>query len=121
LDGIWLSPSVRLTVSTKEKKLGPLTLAIPEPGVAGSVKLVDARGKPIPGGRLAVARPEGPLAKALWPAWFTADGAGVVRLPPLEAGTHQLRLPGGAKTQTLVIPALTDPRAKAPEVRLVVE
>ena len=50
----------------------------------------------------------------------TADGAGVIHLPCLEAGVHKLRLRGASQEHFLEVPALSA-AAKPIEVRLVLE
>jgi hypothetical protein len=99
--------------------LAPLTLDIGAPGPASVVRLVDARGTPVCRAVAAIARPEGPLAALLWPAEFTSDGAGVLHIPPLEAGTHKFRIRGAAEEELLVIPSLSDHGAKPIERRVV--
>jgi hypothetical protein len=120
MDGIWLSSSVLLTVKAGDKPK-PLTLAIGEPGPASEIRLVDRRGKPILDRTLSVVRPAGPLTDRLWPARLAADGAGLIRLPPLETGTHKLRIEGVAKEQSLVVPSLADSHGRPVELRVVVE
>ncbi len=110
MDGIWLSHAVRLTVKADAAEPEALTLDIGEPGASSVLELVHRDGKPAPGATARVTRPEGPLTDLLWPAEFTADGAGVVHIPPLEAGSHKVRAPGAAEDQTLDAPALRDRR-----------
>jgi hypothetical protein len=121
MDGIWLSPAVRLTVTADGVPREPLTLNIGEPGAAGVLKLVNRHGEPARGIEATVVRPDGPLAAELWPAHFTSDGAGVLNLPPLEAGTHRLHFKGFAKVHSLVIPPLSETRGRPTERRVVVE
>jgi hypothetical protein len=82
--------------------------------------LVDAKGRPARGARVTVARPAGPLAERLWPGAFTADGAGALLLPPLEAGEHRVTA-GRAKGHNLTVPRLSDRPGKRPATRIVVE
>ena len=108
MDNIWLSPSIRVIVSDRAAKSESLTLDIGRPGPAATVKIVDQAGKPVPDVKATVARPEGPLADMLWPRDFTSDGAGVLHIPPLEAGTHRLQVQGAAKEQIFTISPLAD-------------
>jgi protocatechuate 3,4-dioxygenase beta subunit len=121
MDGIWLSRAVRLTVKPGAAPPEALTLDIGEPGPASVLELVRRDGKPVPGGTATVVRPEGPLTDLLWPAEFTADGAGAIRIPPLEAGGHKVRVTGAAGEQMLEIPALLDAQAEPMKARVVVE
>jgi hypothetical protein len=93
MDDIWLSSSVPLTVDTDGVRAESLKLDIGRPGRPSIVRCTDRNGKPIVGMQVELDRPAGPLTKLLWPATFTSDGAGVVNLPPLEAGDHVLRVP----------------------------
>jgi hypothetical protein len=61
------------------------------------------------------------LTDLFWPAEFIADGAGVIHIPPLEVGTHKVRVKGAAENQTLEIPALLDAEAKPVNLRVVGE
>jgi hypothetical protein len=105
LDGIWLSRSVRLTVGPTAPEQ-PLTLDVGTPGRASVIRLTSRQGQPVRGVQATVERPEGPLAEALWPARLVADGAGVIHVPPLEAGTHKVRIGRATGTTTLTIPPL---------------
>ncbi len=120
MDGIWLSPSVRLVVGP-DINPNPLTLNIGEPGAAPSLELVDTRGKPAVGAVVTVNRPQGPLSDRLWPPRFTADGAGMLHLPPLEAGLHQIQLRGKAQRHKITVPQLSIAGAKRPMSRIVVK
>jgi hypothetical protein len=109
LDGIWLSWSVRLTVGPTAPEQ-PLTLDVGTPGRASVLRLTSRQGQPVRAVQATVERPEGPLAEALWPATFTADGAGVIHVPPLEAGMHKVRVGRATGATTLTIPPLASPR-----------
>jgi hypothetical protein len=93
MDDIWLSSSVSLVVKPDGVESEPLALDIGRPGVRSVIRCVDRAGKPVAGIQVELQRPTGPLAKVLWPVTFTADGAGILNLPPLEAGRHTLRVP----------------------------
>jgi hypothetical protein len=121
MDGIWLSRAVRLTIKPDAAPTEALTLDIGEPGAPSILELVHRDGAPVRGGTATVVRPKGPLTDLLWPAEFTADGAGVIQIPPLEVGSHTVRVKGAAEEQTLVIPSLLDAQAKPVKVRVVVE
>jgi hypothetical protein len=108
---------VRLSVSAGDRR--ELTLRIGEPGPGSVIEVVDGRGKPA-NAWVEVERPRGPLTERLWPASFAPDGAGLVRLPPLEARKHRVKLRGG-KEQWLTVPALAGPRARPARLRLVAE
>ncbi len=120
MDNIWLSPSVRLKVSAAAK-MEPLTLDIGQPGPATTLRVVNPAGKPLPDVKATVARPEGPLADMLWPREFTSDGAGVLHIPPLEAGTHRLQVRGAAKERLLTVPPLADVNAVEVEPPVIVK
>ena len=91
LDGIWLSRSVALVVSTEgETKVPALTIAQPAGGATVIVTTVD--GQPAPGVQIEILRPDGPARDATWPAAFITDGAGRVHVPALEIGEHVVRL-----------------------------
>jgi hypothetical protein len=107
MDGIWLSPSVRLNVDAKSEPPQHLTLDIGEPGPPSVIRVVDKQGKPVPGVEATVVRPAGPLAETLWPMHFESDGAGVINIPPLEAGTHRARIHGAPIEYSLVVPPLS--------------
>jgi hypothetical protein len=107
LDEIWLSPSV--TVRVADRDPAPVHLAIAAPGAPLVVHLEDRSDKPVIGGSIAVARPDGPLAEALWPRVWTADGAGIVFIPTLEAGPHTLRSLNSARPTPVQVPALPAP------------
>ena len=70
----------------------PLDLNIPQPCGPVVVKVLDSAGHPVTGLPLTVDRPAGPLAELDWPSDFTTDGAGVVYLPALEAGSHRVHI-----------------------------
>jgi hypothetical protein len=121
MDGIWLSRRIRLTVKPDGISPETLPLDVGEPGAPSVLELVHRDGTPVRGGTAKVIRPEGPLTDLLWPKEFTADGAGVVQIPPLEVGSHKVRVRGAAEEQTLVIPSLLDAQAKPVKVRVVAE
>jgi hypothetical protein len=119
MDDIWLSAAQRLTVGGTAAPPGPMTLDVGEPGVASLLTVVGRDGKPKLNATATVVRPAGPLADKLWPARFTADGASIVHLPPLEAGRHTVRITGSDKDVDIVVPPLSDGRARPVEVRVV--
>jgi hypothetical protein len=121
MDGIWLSRAAPLIIKPDAAPTEALTLDIGEPGAPSILELVHRDGAPVRGGTATVVRPKGPLTDLLWPAEFTADGAGVIQIPPLEVGSHTVRVKGAAEEQTLVIPSLLDAQAKPVKVRVVVE
>ena len=86
-DGIWLSPTQTLTVHASAT-LPEIMLDIPLPGQAVDLQLTDAKGNPMPGAEVTISRPDGPLTDAVWPATFTADGAGDLHLEGLNAGSE---------------------------------
>jgi hypothetical protein len=94
-------------VDAKSEPPQHLALDIGEPGPPSVIRVVDKQGKPLPGVKATIARPEGPLAEALWPPHFESDGAGVINIPPLEAGTHRVKIDGAQKEYSLVIPPLS--------------
>lgn len=112
MDDIWLSPSIRMTLKPGMDADKPLSLDIGRPGRPSILELVRADGKPARGAVVAVVRPPGPLTDRLWPMEFTSDGAGAIALPPLEVGTHKLRVKGMSAEETLQIPALTEASAQ---------
>ena len=91
-DGIWLSGTQTVTVSTQD--LPELTLDIAPPGVPVILRLEDRQGKPQTGQEVRIARPNGPLTGEIWPALLTSDGAGILRVDGLEAGHHLMTIPG---------------------------
>lgn len=113
LDGIWLSPSVAVTVGQEPPE--PIALVIPPPGGPVLVRLTPA---PPPGRQVAltVDRPEGPLRDRLWNVALTPDGAGVVRIPALEAGRHTIRV--GDVQAEVEVPALSESAAQPVETTL---
>jgi hypothetical protein len=94
MDDIWLSTAVSVVVDADEVRSEPLILDMGRPGVPSVVRCVDPDSKPVVGCRVELLRPPGPLTEALWPIIFRSDGAGVVNLPPLEAGEHSFRVIG---------------------------
>lgn len=112
LDGIWLSPSVEFVAG--EKALEPVTLTIAEPGGPVLVKLTGQRQRQPE--KLTVNRPEGPLRERLWPKFLTPDGAGVVRIPALEAGKHLVRV-GNVEKEVTVLP-LEESKGRPVEIEL---
>lgn len=96
-DGIWLSPTLPLTVSDAQATVGnsppplsPLTLDIAPPGAPVVLHLAGA-----PGQTVRLDRPPGPLTDELWPVTVATDGAGDLRLEGLEAGRHTVRPTSG--------------------------
>jgi hypothetical protein len=118
LDDVWLSPSVG--VSVPDQSVQALTLAIPAPGGSAIVKVMGADGKPVPGRRVTIERPVGPLSARLWPAEFTTDGAGEAYIPALEAGRHTLRAEGSDAAK-VEIPPLPVERPAEVQLRLPAE
>ncbi len=105
LDGIWLSETKKLVVpATDGPQVLELNLDIGEPGPPSTVELVDDQGKPQPALEMVLHRPDGPLTRHLWPDRLTADPAGVVNVPPLEAGDHRFTV--GGTDYRLTVPAL---------------
>lgn len=94
MDGIWLSKPISLTIDAAQPKLPPLDLDIGAPGKPTLVRCIDGRGMPVVGVRAALVLPLGPLAEKLLPSQYQSDGAGAIHLPPLEAGTHVLKIDG---------------------------
>jgi hypothetical protein len=105
LDGIWFSSAFMIEVPSAGK-LKPLTLDI-SPGGALIVRIVDKNGAPAIGVPLKISRPEGPLADSLWPADLETDGAGIVRIPALEVGMHEVTV-SSSKPHQINIPPLKD-------------
>ncbi|MDB5307824.1 MAG: Carboxypeptidase regulatory-like protein [Gemmataceae bacterium] len=119
LDDIWLSAAKLVTV--KPGTAGPveLDLDVGEPGLPGVIELVDPAGKPRPGLEVTLHRPPGPLTRALWPDKLQADGAGVVQVPPLEAGKHRITIRG--VDREWVVPALAANPVERVKGRIVIE
>ena len=108
MDKIWLSSSVRLTVGPNAASVKPILLDIGSPGPGIVMRVVDSTGKPLPDVRATIIRPAGPLADMLWPDHFASDGAGVLRIPPLEVGTHRVQVLGAATDRLILVPPLAD-------------
>lgn len=108
MDGIWLSPGVKINIRAEVLEVPPLVLDIGEPGVPSIVKCVRADGTPAVGIQATIARLAGPLADQLWPGRLVADGAGNLLVPPLEVGNHELRLDGQATGSVLSIPPVRE-------------
>jgi hypothetical protein len=105
LDGIWVSETRKVMVqATDGPKALELNLDIGEPGPPSTIELVDDQGKPRPALEVALHRPAGPLTRQLWPDRLTADPAGVVNIPPLEAGEHRITV--GGSDHRLTVPSL---------------
>ncbi len=121
MDGIWLSRSTRLTVDKETAKRPPPELDIGEPGTASIIQVVDGHGRAVAGVTATLTRPPGPLAERLWPATLTSDGAGVIHVPPLEAGTHTVHVRRATKDPALIIPPLSDRHASPVKLQTVVE
>lgn len=94
MDGIWFSKPTTRTISAAQAKLPPLDLDIGTPGRPTLVRCVDTRGAPIIGARATLTLPAGPLAEKFIPSDYRSDGAGLMHLPPLEAGPHLLKFEG---------------------------
>lgn len=107
LDDIWLSRGVRVTIGADHPPPKQLTLDIGEPGPPSVIRVVDRRGQAVPGADATVVRPDGPLAELLWSMHFESDGAGVINIPPLEAGTHRVKIHGAQAEYSLVVPPLS--------------
>jgi hypothetical protein len=102
LDGIWLSNSIELIVDPQQPT-PPLQFDIRAPGHPSSICLQNADGVIVPGATLTVDRPTGPMTT---PYILTADGAGIVHIPALEAGRQTYRTSLDKHVRTLVVPAL---------------
>ena len=111
LDDIWLSPGVRIDVKDQAAERVQ-DLDIGAPGVATVVQCVDAGGKPVAGAKAKVQRPAGPLSEQLWNLEFVADAAGVMHIPPLEAGEHVLLFEGQAGEQRFTVAPIVDKNAE---------
>ncbi|MEX2139259.1 MAG: carboxypeptidase-like regulatory domain-containing protein [Pirellulales bacterium] len=125
MDGIWLSSNASLVVEADGVRSEPLTLDIGRLGVRSVIRCVDRAAKPVVGIQVDLQRPTGPLTNVLWPVTFTSDGAGILNLPPLEAGRHTLHVPSlqdSAKRSehTITIKDLT-PDLRPLELDLVVD
>jgi hypothetical protein len=117
LDDIWLSKSQ--TIHVADETLKPLALDIPSPGAPVVLRLVNSAGKPVIGELVTIERPSGPLTEVLWPHEWTSDGAGVVSIPTLEAGRHQLHAEHSSKPIEVDVPQLP---AKGPvEIKITLE
>jgi hypothetical protein len=66
--------------------------------------------------KVRVDRPAGPLHDRLWPQVFLSDGAGVARIPALEAGVHTLRV--GEQAETVTVPTLIDSGGRPVEISI---
>ncbi|HVJ84227.1 MAG TPA: carboxypeptidase-like regulatory domain-containing protein [Caulifigura sp.] len=113
LDGIWVSES-EVLISTEQPD-PPIQLTIRPPGGPVVVRVTGRDPAKTPD--LVVKRPEGPLSERLWPRSLTADGAGVIRVPALEAGTHVLRL--GDRDTIVTVPSLVESKGKPVEAEIV--
>lgn len=102
LDDVWLSRTANIEVGGGAAP-GPIALDIDPPGVGVSIRLLGFTPSLRPSPRVAIERPPGPLTERLWPGGFEPDGAGVVYLEGLEAGTHSLILSGGRR-QSFCVP-----------------
>jgi hypothetical protein len=109
LDDIWLSASVPVTVSADAETLAPIVLDIGEPGCATVVTLLDKQGRPLADVQATLERPAGPLTDRCWPTTFTSDHAGVLGIPPLEAGEHLITFPGSNAAQKWQVTKLSEP------------
>jgi protocatechuate 3,4-dioxygenase beta subunit len=114
LDDIWLSQQEEVRLSATRKKL--LTLSIPLPGAPLHIKLVNSVGDPVSGKSITIDR-TGPLS-VLWPSQWTSDSAGAIYIPTLEAGRHNIRVPGSSTPLTVDIPKLP---AKAAQIQIRVD
>jgi hypothetical protein len=118
--------TIRRVEVSADKTPASLPLDIGEPGTSAICTFVDDRGRPARGAVVSVRRPEGPLTERYWPAVFTADGAGILCLPPLEAGQHQIqvkparvnRFQDKGKEHKISVPQLADKHAREPEFRM---
>jgi hypothetical protein len=102
LDEIWLSPPEKVRVVGTTSRT--IRLAIGLPGAPIRVKFLDSAGNPVAGKSIMIDR-TGPLA-ALWPEQWTSDNAGVIYIPTLETGRHNLRVLGVAKPVAVDVPHL---------------
>jgi hypothetical protein len=107
LDRIWLSTTRAVEVGSETGETATIALDIGRPGVPSVVRCVDAAGKPVAGATFSLSRPDGPLTNRLWPPSFTADAAGLLQLPPLEAGPHFLPLPNRNARHELQVPPIS--------------
>jgi hypothetical protein len=113
MDDLWLSPAQTLEV--KAQPPAPTDFNIGGPGAPVRVRVTDEHGAALPGITVAVERPAGPLAMALWPKGFETDGAGIAWIPTLESGKHTV-LVGDVKEE-IDVPAL--PAADAVDVTII--
>jgi len=74
------------------------------PGGPVVVTVVDSAGKPVERQLVTVDRPARPLTDLDWPGDFRSDSAGVVNIPPMEAGKHTIHV--GPATVDAVVPPL---------------
>lgn len=104
MDGIWLSPSLAITVGGGRAK--PIQLDIGQPGEAVLLELADPCGAPASGVAVRIERHPGPLVKSIWPDELVSDKAGRIHLEGLEAGTHSLTVvETGARHEITIRPA----------------
>jgi hypothetical protein len=110
MDGIWLSASTEFTAGDQRPE--PIRLTIQAPGGPVLVRVSGQQdGSPV---KLRVDRPAGPLHDRHWPKFLTADGAGVVRVPALEAGKHVIRI--GDRTKVVEVQSLAESKGRPVEV-----
>src|SRR5262249_2239674 len=121
LDDIWLSASIPLVVTEKGMKKQPIRLNMAAPGGPSVVELIDAKGRPAAERRLRLVRPSGPLTDELWPMELSSDGAGIVQIPPLETGKHEITIPGTDIKAKLIVPSLAESSGKSGVLRIVVD
>jgi hypothetical protein len=113
LDGIWLSPTLEFKAG--DQALAPLALTIARPGGPVLVRL-KPQAEAVATLKVRVDRPAGPLRDRLWPQEFAPDGAGVVRIPALEAGEHTIRV--GEQMATVTVPTLIESGGRPTEISL---
>jgi hypothetical protein len=108
MDDIWLSQSIEIDVAADGIRGAsePFTLDIGLPGEPSVIQCLDKNGEPQVGIEMFVVRPPGPFTDRLWPAKFISDGAGVVNVPPLEAGRHSYYFGNGKNKQTVEVKPL---------------
>jgi protocatechuate 3,4-dioxygenase beta subunit len=118
-DGIWLSPSIELTVGADQAPPASLALDIPEPGRPLVLQVLDREGRPAAEWPIGLVRPEGPLA-ALWPASLRTGPDGTLTLRGLEAGRHTILVGEEKERREVVVPADDGADSKAVVERIVV-
>ena len=88
MDNIWLSPSLRLEVAAGAATK-PLALDIGLPGPAIVVKVVDPKGKPMPGVQATLSAPGGPVGRRALAARFSFRRRGSAPYSATGSGNPQ--------------------------------